>query len=145
MLFEYTLLTQKVQTYGNTWQGAPNCTLQKCYQAPGKWLNQSQLAVLNLIFSQSVLQLKINEGHLTFFTSKTMFPSSDFYEQRVDSYKGKQVELFVPQPPTQDEEGIVYCNFKGDDDDNLNVEIEALTLRKLHICCSFLWCNGSSI
>ena len=41
----------------------------------------------------------------------------------MESQQGRLGVLFVPQPNTVDEEGIMYCNIKGDNNSATNISI----------------------
>jgi hypothetical protein len=68
-------------------------------------------------------QLSTDGGHSTFYTSKSTYPSSDYYEQKAESRPGRPGVLFVPQPPTLDAEGLIFCNIKGDNISETNISV----------------------
>ena len=78
-----------------------------------------------MIVSYSVpeTQMLATSGSATFYTSQSTYPSSEYYEQMVVSVPERPGIIFVPKPATADEEGVVFCNIKGDNVTETNVSI----------------------
>ena len=53
---------------------------------------------------------------MNYYISQVNYPSESYYEQMMSVTVDNKGVMFIPQPPTTDEEGIVYCNIKGRND-----------------------------
>ena len=53
---------------------------------------------------------------MTYYTSNVTYPSESYYEEMMTATVERLGVMFVPQPATQGEDGIVYCNIKGRND-----------------------------
>ena len=60
-------------------------------------------------------QITSTGGETTMYLARDTFPSYAYFEAKARAVPGVPGAVFVPQPPTQDEEGFVFCNFAGDD------------------------------
>jgi len=69
------------------------------------------------------VKLSSRGGRTVFYTSKSTYPSSNYYEHRVVAVSDRLGVLYVPQPPTIDEDGLVFCNIEGDNSTSTNISI----------------------
>lgn len=69
------------------------------------------------------LQLYAKTGSVTYYLAPDTFPSEAYYESMTFADTGKVGAVFIPKPSTPDADGIVFCNIKGDDNDETNVDI----------------------
>ena len=53
---------------------------------------------------------------MTYYTSNVTYPSESYYEEMMTATVDNKGVMFIPKPPTHEEEGIVYCNIKGRND-----------------------------
>lgn len=61
---------------------------------------------------------------MTFYVGNSPYPSSSYYEAKVEASPGSPGVIYVPKPPTQDELGIIFCNIDGDIRNNTNSTID---------------------
>ena len=53
---------------------------------------------------------------MDYYISYVTYPGESYYEQMMTVTQDQKGVLFIPQPPTQGEDGIVYGNIKALDD-----------------------------
>ena len=70
--------------------------------------------------------------------ARTTYPSHSYYEWKAESIVGSAGVLYIPHPPTEDEEGILFCNIEGTNETESDISIGVKpggTLAKN--CCQF--------
>ena len=72
------------------------------------------------------IQLASVGGVTTFYISQSTYPSAEYFDMMVVSSPGHMGVMFVAQPPTEDVEGLVYCNIAGDNQTQTNISIGVL-------------------
>ena len=76
-----------------------------------------------------------NGGHATMFLARDTFPSYAYFEAKAEAVPGVPGAIFVPQPPTEDEEGVVFCNFAGDQQQQIDSELCIDPGGEYNSCC----------
>ena len=88
-----------------------------------------------------MFQIEATTGGVNYYTSTVTYPSESYYEEMMTATVDNKGVMFIPQPPTHEEEGIVYCNIKGRNDTESDIIVGIRpggTYEKSH----FLSCNS---
>jgi len=84
---------------------------------------ENQNCKLRITAAGMTVEMTSSQGKATFYTSKTTYPSSEYYETKMEATPNRMGFIYIPQPPTSQLEGIVFCNIKGDNYTDSNVSI----------------------
>ena len=63
-----------------------------------------------------VRQIEAISGGVTYYIATDTYPSESYYEQKTQASENEPGVMYIPQPPTRDEEGTIFCNLKGRND-----------------------------
>ena len=74
-----------------------------------------------------MFQIDATTGGVNFYTSTVTYPSESYYEQMTTAKVDNKGVIFIPKPPTHEEEGIVYCNIKGRNDTEIDITVGVQT------------------
>ena len=91
--------------------------------------------------SSHLFQIEATTGGVSYYTSTVTYPSESYYEEMMTATVDNKGVMFIPKPPTHEEEGIVYCNIKGRNDTESDIIVGIRpggTYEKSH----FLSCNS---
>ena len=88
-----------------------------------------------------LFQITARTGSVSYYIAQTTYPSESFYEKKVVASVQAKGVMFIAQPPTEDEEGIVFCNIKGDDDDESDIIIGIKPGGKHYFVISSVFCQ----
>lgn len=69
-------------------------------------------------------QVTTEGGTVIFYVSHSPYPSSAYYELKIESSPGLPGFIYVAKPPTQDERGVIFCNIDGDERNRTNSTID---------------------
>ena len=59
-------------------------------------------------------KITANTGKVAFTVAEDTYPSNAYFEKKVVSEHGNIGAMFIAQPATSDEEGIIFCNVEGE-------------------------------
>jgi len=63
-------------------------------------------------------------GSANYYISQTTYPSESFYDRKITSISSTDVGvMFITKPDSEDEEVMLFCNIKGDPDNDTDVGI----------------------